>query len=71
MNERIKLLAEQSCEQVFGGKFGEMKLTMLFAEKFAELIIRDCWTTISPFIEDDNLAEDALAELKEQFGVEE
>jgi hypothetical protein len=42
MNERIRELAKQSCEQVFGGEFGEMKLTMIFAEKFAELIIRDC-----------------------------
>ena len=42
MNERIRELAEQAAKEKFGGVFGEMKLTMIFAEKFAELIVREC-----------------------------
>ena len=72
MNERIRQLAEQARQ------YAESKMHLTgvkdsaaYDEKFAELIVRECWTTISPFIEDDELAEDALAEIKEHFGVEE
>jgi hypothetical protein len=65
MNERIKQLAEQATTEEHDG------FRYFDKRKFAELIVKECWTTISPFIEDDNLAEDALAELKEHFGVEE
>ena len=83
MNERIKLLARQAGFETNETNFpyGNYKVDQeyFYAEdfiedelkKFAELIVKECWTSISPFIEDDKLAEDALAELKEQFGVEE
>ena len=86
MNERIQELAEQAYEQQplmvvnsqtyepehkIGNGGVPMYHRVFNQEKFAELIVKECWTTISPFIEDDNLAEDALAELKEHFGVEE
>jgi len=66
MNERIRELYRQATKEA---GFDYMPSPTL--EKFAELIVKECWTTISPFIEDDQLAEDALAELKEHFGVEE
>ena len=46
MNERIRLLAEQAAKEKFGGVFGEMELTMIFAEKFAKLIVEDCATLV-------------------------
>lgn len=49
MNEQTRKLARQACEQVFGGEFGEMKLTMLFAEKFTELIIQSCIDKIETY----------------------
>ena len=72
MNERIKTLWKQA-----GGHYNSgnqhtwPEYTIDDPEKFALLIVKECWTAISPFIEDDNLAEDALAEIKEHFGVEE
>ena len=71
MNERIRELAEQAGMIV--GDAGEFDMAKFMPKevKFAELIVQECWTTISPFIEDDELAEDALAEIKEHFGVEE
>ena len=80
MNKRIQQLKQQAIAEVateYGTeiKYFTDKLDTRCREKvdgkFAELIVKECWTTISPFIEDDNLAEDALAELKEHFGVEE
>jgi hypothetical protein len=71
MNERIKELAKQSCEQVFGGEFGEMKLTMLFAEKFAELIVLECASELSrvPGGYDSSLFYKNSRLLKEHFGI--
>jgi hypothetical protein len=82
MNERIQELFNQALVEVrvsidpptlkeYPDPNGLHTKIEFSAEKFAELLVKECWTTISPFIEDDNLAEDALAELKEQFGVEE
>ena len=72
MNERIKQLAEQAGPTTIGEINTNLgSVHVINIEKFAELIIKECWTAISPFIEDDNLAEDALAEIKEHFGVEE
>ena len=82
MNKRINELAVQAggiwqggyVEQANGDSvYTDRKFVSggdMDVEQFAELIVKECWTTISPFIEDDNLAEDALAELKEHFGVE-
>jgi len=72
MNERIKKLADEAWQYADNNsRDGDNTHGWLYRDKFAELIVKECWTTISPFIEDDNLAEDALAELKEHFGVEE
>ena len=74
MNERIQQLAEQAEINRFAYNQATMmteRVQEFDKEKFAELIVKECWTTISPFIEDDELAEDALAEIKEHFGVEE
>jgi hypothetical protein len=83
MNEQTRKLAGQACEQVFGGEFGEMKLTMLFAEKFAELIIQGCIDKIETYhIPVGNSASGELAcewtyaalkeirdDIKESFGI--
>lgn len=73
MNNCIKELARLAglaYAEDFGGGFPDIKYPP-GTEKFAELIVRECWTSISPFIEDDKLAEDALAEIKDHFGIEE
>jgi hypothetical protein len=74
MNEKIRELAEQSCEQVFGGEFGEMKLTMLFAEKFAELIVAECLRQVEeqylPVIEDKEMMKDTHWDGYVQCGVD-
>lgn len=49
MNEQTRELAKRACEQVFGEEFGEMKLTMLFAEKFAELVVQQCIDKIETY----------------------
>jgi hypothetical protein len=73
MNERIEELIKQAGPNSEGElHFADRtNIHVIDVKKFAELLVKECWTTISPFIEDDNLAEDALAELKEHFGVEE
>jgi len=74
MNERIRELAKQSCEQVFGGEFGEMKLTMIFAEKFAELIIADCLKMCLTSVGNKDYNTGRMHchdNIKEHFGVEE
>ena len=70
MNERIRELADEA-GSTHKQSLGVYQFYTDELEKFAELIVKECWTTISPFIEDDELAEDALAEIKEHFGVEE
>ena len=42
MNERIKLLKEQSMEWVPNMADPDTKIRLLNAEKFAELIVREC-----------------------------
>lgn len=72
MNERIKDLVGQAklmAEEDINKQISYNAELNAFAEKFAELIVRECWTTISPFIEDDKLAADALEEIKEHFGI--
>ena len=73
MNERIKQITGQVLDELVPETWVALGYDKIkeIQNRTAELIVKECWTTISPFIEDDNLAEDALAELKEQFGVEE
>jgi hypothetical protein len=69
MNDRIKAMAIEAgarFEFLHGVHYDDFQY-----RKFAELLLRECWTTISPFIEDDKMVEDALDELKEHFGVKE
>ncbi len=75
MNERIKELWDQSKTSGVHPEFGEYD--MYSAEKFAELIVRECaslmeWQKISP--KDVGAYNSALSlaqrNIKEQFGVE-
>jgi hypothetical protein len=77
MNERIKQLAEQASE-IDGDDL--LYYHPVFAEKFAELIVRECISTvegISPGYKDyrdqieDAFRRDCVAEIKHKFGVEE
>jgi hypothetical protein len=68
MNERIQALMEQAMELVdpyaLEGEFGPRQLN---AEKFAELIVREC----AEFAEQDQGSGDVLASrMKKHFGVE-
>jgi len=47
MNERIKLLKEQSMEWVPNMADPDTKIRLLNAEKFAELIIKECATAVA------------------------
>ena len=68
MNERIRELAEQAAKEKFGGVFGEMKLTMTFAEKFAELIVRECANIADEY---DGAGSTIVSRIKKHFEVEE
>jgi hypothetical protein len=66
MNERIKLLKEQSMEWVPNQIDPDTKIRLLNAEKFAELIVLKCAEiadTAEPFLSSDLI--------KQHFGVEE
>jgi hypothetical protein len=71
MNERIKELAEQCTDYVYG-EGGSYE--MFDKEKFAELIIQECmeqvWYTREDTI-NDNISEVIKLRIKEHFGVEE
>jgi hypothetical protein len=76
MNERIKLLAEQASE-IDGDDL--LYYHPVFAEKFAELIVRECVELVSVnrdlAIEDgwnvDEAMSTAINDIEEHFGVEE
>ena len=80
MNERIRLLAEQavldslfeSIDPAFTVGTGNSKMTipLVFAEKFAELIVRECALHLHKRgVEGFGILEER--NLKEHFGVEE
>jgi peroxiredoxin len=84
MNERIKLLAEQAGMTVdkFGMFFAKDKHNEdgVDLEKFAELIVQECMTTIfkeskwywdKDEFESSNAVQNAARRVKEHFGVEE
>jgi hypothetical protein len=84
MNERIKLLAEQADMTVdkFGMFFAKDKHNEdgVDLEKFAELIVQECMTTIfkeskwywdKDEFESSNAVQNAARRVKEHFGVEE
>ena len=72
MNEHIKLLKEQAMEWVPNMADPDTKIRLLNAEKFAQLIVREC---IEQVITGPNgpahYAVEAAIRLKKHFGVEE
>ena len=74
MNERIKELVKQAeikfepYSQHQGVDTAVIIPTDL--EKFAELIVQECFTKLTPYL-DDQFIDDIELELKEHFGVEE
>ncbi len=64
MNERIRQLAEQAGMNIVDDKFSTYGK---FAEKFAELIVRECITVVDR----DDGATHVQELLREHFGVEE
>ena len=79
MNERIKQLKEQAMEWVPNQVDPDTKIRLLNAEKFAELIVRECLELVSVnrdlAIEDgwnvDEAMSTAINDIKEHFGVKE
>ena len=75
MNERIKLLKEQSMEWVPNQIDPDTKIRLLNAEKFAELIVQECIDIIAPYtVRMSRPGEEYLhpiLEIKQHFGVEE
>jgi len=69
MNERIRQLKEQAMEWVPNMADPDTKIRLLNAEKFAELIVRECAEYID-FAIFSNGGIDGRS-LKEHFGVEE
>jgi hypothetical protein len=74
MNERIKQLAEQASLELFNDT-AQHRLLKGFAEKFAELIVKECISALDEKIyrsidgDGDEIWADLI--LKEHFGVEE
>jgi hypothetical protein len=78
MNERIKELAQQSADGMLSyDAEGEWRLNQKEAEKFAELIVRQCADICLEMaakcagISDGALAKDCAYWIKKDFGVEE
>jgi hypothetical protein len=76
MNERIKQLVGQTLDEKFSGTWSVMDMQDLtkFADRFAELIVRECIQVGGP--EDSYTDEwfkakvDSVQKIKEHFGVE-
>lgn len=69
MNERIRELREQAMEWVPNIADPDTKIRLLNAEKFAELIVRECAELAN---EETSLPYDSYSEkIKRHFGVEE
>jgi hypothetical protein len=69
MNERIKELAEQAYTEVMHERGGTY---MAFdKEKFAELIIKDCYVALLPALRDMISRGQAYDMIRKHFGVEE
>ena len=70
MNERIQKLLEQ-CQIETYGVNGELLEIGFDAEKFAELIVRECSVALSPMLRDMVSRGQAYDLIKDHFGVEE
>lgn len=71
MNERIKELATRASKDNSDGYPVTLIYTNRFAEKFGELIVRECAETIQDFVEHRFPASEYPVRLKRYFGVEE
>jgi hypothetical protein len=69
MNERIKELAEQCRIETYGVN-GELLMFGFDEEKFAELIVWECATTIQDFVDHRFPASEYPVRLRRYFGVE-
>ena len=69
MNERIVKLFMQSVDSNYIPLPIEDHIPS-WAEKFAELIVGECFVKLTPYL-DDQFIDDIESELKEHFGVEE
>ena len=69
MNERIKLLAEQASHQSPDGYPVTIPYSKDFAEKFAELIVKECANQVDWILAEGGKTQGDL--IKEHFGVEE
>jgi hypothetical protein len=69
MNERIKLLMGQTLDEKFAGTWSTMNMQDLtkFADRFAELIVRECARVASDY----DGAHYVGTEIEQHFGVEE
>ena len=74
MNKRIKELAEVASKDNSDGYPVTLEYSNRFAEKFAELIVRECVTRLEqhhPFTKDPEAYLYAISLIEEHFGVEE
>ena len=65
MNERIRELHSKVLDES-----GNMRWNVEDAEKFAELIVKECAITVQDFVDHRIPANEYPARLKEHFGVE-
>ena len=72
MNKRIVRLIDQMDQSGIPYQAGDnlMTITDRYLEKFAELIVRECFSKLEQYM-DDQFIDDIESELKEHFGVEE
>ena len=70
MNERIKELAEQASLELFNDT-AQHRLLKGFAEKFAELIVKECASIAGKAEYSDTWLEPVEDAIKKHFGVEE
>ena len=73
MNERIKVLAEQAkfmAEETINKKISKNAELDAFAEKFAELIVRECAGMFEGVYTDQTWPERIDKRIKQHFGVE-
>ena len=69
MNKRIQELAEQAWDTTaVSPDFGH---PVSFAEKFAELIVRDCAGIVADAVDHREPASTYVGKIKQHFGVEE
>ena len=70
MNERIQELHEQAMKSCDEHRSDILNYHRIYREKFAELIVKECFSKLEPYL-DDQFIDDIESELKEHFGVDE